>query len=646
MSGLVTLSAGDRARLASLKRALPADYGGNRFCAPLSPPRRTPPPEEPLPCLQKITETAQETAAGHVTLKLRRGILASHAPDGGDELLFFTHQLRALQLVERSDVEAFLLSYGTGAGKTVIAAAIVACCYRKRQLEGTQAQMKIAISVPPVLRGQWRRVLQRWLRLDPSSILEVKRGDDLTFAAIEKATIVLLTRRLLSNDFEAAFEKTAAGTWRRKEGTDLPPIFSYDFDRLIIDEVHSLKNPKIPLCEAHAELAKRCAKRVGMSATLVQSSMADLAGESKALGMPARFCDESAWNDGERGGVNFDTLRAFRKYQDVFSSSLLGLPEPNYETVYISLTLSRDAITKYNRVLKQGRAIKISKDEADTDAERKLSQLSTAVRILQHVPVSPQLPLYMAKQLHESPELVQRMADDDGGALAAMLGLLRQIRERPDGGRVIVTAAYTTHLKVLHAYLTKHAPEEQVLYFDADTADRGGMVDDFLADSNPRCVLLLSIGAGGVGLDLVVDPEKQRSGVNRGCSHIVFFGARQYTAALEAQAVGRIHRIGQTLPVHVFHLLVKGGVDEAIGRLQAEKDNLASAVDGDFSHFSSSSGSHRWKQSGGVLKHCLLLNDAGQPVVPTETEAKVRRAHDALTQKQPKHARTRVVPYE
>ena len=77
-------------------------------------------------------------------------------------------------------------------------------------------------------------------------------------------------------------------------------------------------------------------------------------------------------------------------------------------------------MTVYENLAFPLRVRKISKDEADTDAERKLSQLSTAVRILQHVPVSPQLPLYMAKQLHESPELVQRMADDDGGALAAL----------------------------------------------------------------------------------------------------------------------------------------------------------------------------------------------------------------------------------
>ena len=91
--------------------------------------------------------------------------------------------------------------------QNVCSAAIVACCYRKRQLEGTQAQMKIAISVPPVLRGQWKRVLQRWLRLDPSSILEVKRGDDLTFAAIEKAKEIL-------SDFAPMISRAQKGSQR------------------------------------------------------------------------------------------------------------------------------------------------------------------------------------------------------------------------------------------------------------------------------------------------------------------------------------------------------------------------------------------------------------------------------------------------
>ena len=69
--------------------------------------------------------------------------------------------------------------------------------------------------------------------------------------------------------------------WRRKDDTALPAVYAFTYHRLIIDEVHTLKNPKIPWCACHAELAKLCEKRVGMSATLVQSSMSDLAGEAK-----------------------------------------------------------------------------------------------------------------------------------------------------------------------------------------------------------------------------------------------------------------------------------------------------------------------------------------------------------------------------
>lgn len=619
-----------RDRALQLRKEIRAvGMGGRRFSAPLSPPPRPPPPAEAPEGPQKITSTEREKEAGHVTRKLRQGLLRSHGSDGS-ELLFYTHQLHAMECVDPDEIESFLLSYGTGAGKTIIAAGIIASCYRTRMSQQTESGMKICISVPPVLRSQWSKVLSNWLKLGaPSAVLEVKRGDDLTFANIQEATIVLLTPKLLANEFQDAFEKTPPGRWRRKDAP-LPPIFSYDFDRLIIDEVHGLKNSKIPLCEAHAELSKRCAKRVGMTATTILSSMADLAGESKALRMPARFRDENAWTDGERGVVNFETLQAFEKYKDEFDSKHLGMAPKTYETVYFRPTLSADAIAKYNKVVKQGLSIHIAKDESEGEAEKKLAQLSTAVRILQHIPVSPQLPLYVAKQLHESPELVAQIADDDGGALAEMLALLRRIRERETGGRVIVTAAFTTHLKVLHAYLNKHAPEEQVLYFDADVSDRGGMVEEFLADENPRCILLLSLGAGGQGLDLVVPSEKQRAGTNLGCTSIVFFGSRQYTASMEEQAEGRIYRIGQTMPVHVYHLLVRGGVDESIGKLQLEKRGLGQAAKGDFSHFASSTGSVRWKRSGGVLRSCLLLDEHGASIVPHESEVKIRKAKEEL----------------
>lgn len=644
MSGVVRLPARDRAL--QLKRQLATSgHRGNRFSAPLSPkpvPRAS--PERAL-CLEPLTSTEKLTEADHVTLKLRRGILKSHTSDG-TELLFFTHQLRALQLIERDETTVFLLSYATGAGKTIIAAAIIACCFITLKQMGGSSEMKIAVVVPKTLRAQWKTVLLRWLTLDEKDILEVQSGADMTHEKIKHAKIVLVTRTLLSHQYEQAFAETEGGEWVRKEGTELPPVYQFHFHRLIIDEIHTIKNNASSWCFSHAELSKRCDKRIGMSATLVQSSMADLAGECKALGMPERFCNENAWTRGERGVVDFDTLEEFRKkYQDVLQRHMLGLPEPRFQVIYFVPQLTPAQVKLYNGCIRIGKNLRISDELESAEKKKKLTKLSAAVRCMQHLPVSPQLVRQSVEELHKDPKKVAAVAECDGGALAAFLRLLGHIREREDGGRVIVTAAMTIHLKVLRAYLAAHAPSESVLYFDGATVDRSGMINQFLADDNPRCILLLSLQAGGQGLDIVVQPDRSRTIVNYGCSSIVFFGARQYTASWEDQAVGRINRLNQTRLVHVYHLLVRGGVDEAIGRVQDEKGQLSSAVAGDFSNFSSSSGLHTWRKSGGVLRDCYPLTERGVPILPTENQVRVRKATDALAQRKiARHGKARAAP--
>ncbi len=158
MSGIVRLPARDRTRDIRREQRLGNYAKSRRFTAPLSPTMPRAKVEEPLACLQKITSTEQEEKAGDATITMRTGILATHAADGS-EFLFYTHQLRGIELVEREKVEAFILHYCTGAGKTIIAAGIIACAYIKLMQFGKEADMKIVISCPPVLRDQWKFVL-------------------------------------------------------------------------------------------------------------------------------------------------------------------------------------------------------------------------------------------------------------------------------------------------------------------------------------------------------------------------------------------------------------------------------------------------------------------------------------------------------
>jgi SNF2 family DNA or RNA helicase len=51
-----------------------------------------------------------------------------------------------------------------------------------------------------------------------------------------------------------------------------------------------------------------------------------------------------------------------------------------------------------------------------------------------------------------------------------------------------------------------------------------------------------------------------------------------WNSAVEAQAIDRAHRIGQTRPVFAFRLIARDTVEEKVLELQATKRRLADAI--------------------------------------------------------------------
>lgn len=609
---------------------LPPGWGGSRIHL-LKPNTNDIPEEEILDCFKPLTKTEKVHSDHPLLRKLRKGILKSKGADGS-ELVLYSHQVRAIQRIGLDQTEGYILNYCRGAGKTIIAAGIIASCYAVLKSVGKQHEMKILISSPLVVRGQTKEVLHDWLKLESHEVLEVQKTDDLTDSAIKCAKIIMVTRTLLGLQYLQAWHKGERG-YERTEGTDVPLIFRTKFHRMIVDEVQNLKNGDIPWALAHAEVAKNSDKRVGLSGTLLQSGTADLAGESLALWLPEKFRIESNWG-GDRSTVNFDLLAEFGRYKDEMSEELLGLPPRTMETRYFALKLSTENQARYNKVLKQAQKIRINVNE--DHVEKKLFKISRAVHTLQQISVSPSLVDCKADDVHRDEALQEKIALQDGGALGAALQLLDEIREKEDGGRVIFTSFHVVHLKILEKYLKKKKPDETIYFFDAKTSNRRGMIKAFLNDDATRGVLLLSLAAGGTGIDIVVKPDNRRTVENFGCCNIIFFGARQFSSSMEEQAIGRIHRLNQRRSVTCYHLLLKGGVDEAIGRVQQEKKNLGDAVDGNFSAFSSAEGLHTWKREKGVLKSCWLLGEDGQPIEPSAGAKRSRIAMETVAVEQGK----------
>src|SRR5204862_7188187 len=110
-------------------------------------------------------------------------------------------------------------------------------------------------------------------------------------------------------------------------------------------------------------------------------------------------------------------------------------------------------------------------------------------------------------------------------------------------------------LKLLQHEMTERGVRHHML--TGATTKREAVVGAFENDPEP-CVFLLSLKAGGTGLNLTA------------ASDVVLFDP-WWNPAVEAQAIDRTHRIGQDRTVIAYRLVARGTIEERIVELQARK---------------------------------------------------------------------------
>jgi len=93
------------------------------------------------------------------------------------------------------------------------------------------------------------------------------------------------------------------------------------------------------------------------------------------------------------------------------------------------------------------------------------------------------------------------------------------------------------------------------------------VVEKFQNDPNSK-LFLISLKAGGLGLNLTA-------------AEYVFLLDPWWNPAVEAQAIDRSHRIGQTQTVNAYRLIAPGTVEEKIWELQQSKAQTIADVLGE-----------------------------------------------------------------
>jgi SNF2 family DNA or RNA helicase len=147
--------------------------------------------------------------------------------------------------------------------------------------------------------------------------------------------------------------------------------------------------------------------------------------------------------------------------------------------------------------------------------------------------------------------------------LDVLMDQLSELQE--EGHKALVFSQFTSLLAIVRKRLDDAGVK--YAYLDGTTRDRQARVDAFQND--PDCGLfLISLKAGGLGLNLTA-------------AEYVFLLDPWWNPAVEAQAVDRAHRIGQTRPVFVYRLVAAGTVEERILALQDSKRALMDAALGD-----------------------------------------------------------------
>lgn len=133
-----------------------------------------------------------------------------------------------------------------------------------------------------------------------------------------------------------------------------------------------------------------------------------------------------------------------------------------------------------------------------------------------------------------------------------------------EGHKTLVFSQFTGMLAILRQHLDREGVAYE--YLDGRTRNRQGCVERFQSD--PQCKLfLISLKAGGVGLNLTA-------------AQYVFLLDPWWNPAVEAQAIDRAHRIGQTCQVFAYRLIARGTVEEKVLELQNTKRDLADAIVG------------------------------------------------------------------
>jgi superfamily II DNA or RNA helicase len=383
----------------------------------------------------------------------------------------------------------------------------------------------------------------------PSLVIVPK---SLVFNWIEEARKFAPSLRVLNYTGNARVDETAAlidhdivlttyGTLRR----DIVNHREIEFDYVVLDEAQSIKNAASQAAKACRLLRAR--HRLALTGTPVENHIGELWSIFEFLN-PGQLGSATRLKRFLAGGRTSSEVvaRAVRPYllRRTKTQVLSDLPEKTEQTLFCELGEEQrkayDELREHYRLELSGRIGRMGIGRS------RIAVLEALLRL---------------RQTACHPGLVDPARLDDPAA--KLDTLLEQLTEVIDEGhKVLVFSQFTSFLSIVRRQLDARGITYE--YLDGKTTDRQARVQRFQEDADCR-LFLVSLKAGGQGLNLTA-------------ADYIYILDPWWNPAVEAQAVDRAHRIGQTRRVFAYRLIARDTVEEKIVALQDRKRELAESI--------------------------------------------------------------------
>jgi SNF2 family DNA or RNA helicase len=444
---------------------------------------------------------------------------------------------------------SFLEQWGLGAcladdmglGKTIQLIAFLLYLKAEKKLD-----RPTLLICPTSVLGNWEREVKRF-----SPILKVKvhhgdkreKGKKLTQMA-EKQDLIVTSYALTYRD-----EK------------DLKTV---NWQGIVLDEAQNIKNPEAKQTKAIRNLEADF--KIALTGTPVENRLSELWSIMEFLnpgylGQKQFFQRRFAIPIEKYGDT--DSLQTLRSLVQPFilrrlktdKDIIQDLPEKQENTVFCPL--STEQATLYQQLVDQSLA--------DIESAEGIQRHGMILALLTKLKQVCNHPILLNGKF-TSKTYKKSLSSQYSGKLKRLNEMLEEVID--EGDRALIFTQFAEWGKVLQPYLEQQLNRQVLFLYGATRKNkREEMIDQFQHDPQGPPIFILSLKAGGVGLNLTR------------ANHVFHFD-RWWNPAVENQATDRVFRIGQTRNVQVHKFVCTGTLEEKIHDIIESKKALAEQVIG------------------------------------------------------------------